>query len=138
MLRKFDSPVYNALTRVCDIVILNALWTICSIPLITMGAATSALYYSMLKICRETDSSMTGMFFHSFRQNLRQGCGLTILFGASGLLLYVDIQLCQLINGMPGKALLALMIALLIVWGMIFSYTFPVLAQFDNTKSIIP
>ena len=95
----FDNPIFNVLTRVCDIFILNVLWIVCSIPIITIGASTTALYYSMLKINREADSSITGMFFHSFFQNLKQGCGLTIIYALSGLLLYVEVQLYKSMEG---------------------------------------
>lgn len=130
---RYDNPVFNVLTRICDIFVLNILWLICSIPIITMGAATSALYYSMLKINRETDSSIVGMFFHSFRQNLKQGCGLTILFILSGLFLYIDFQVYKTIEGTISSVALVTLIVLIILWGMTFSYAFPVLAQFENT-----
>ena len=70
---KYDSALSNGLARVIDLLILNILWIICSLPVITLGAATTVLYYSMLKIAREKDCGITKMFFHSFFQNLKQG-----------------------------------------------------------------
>lgn len=129
----FDNPIFNVLTRVCDIFILNVLWIVCSIPIITIGASTTALYYSMLKINREADSSITGMFFHSFFQNLKQGCGLTIIYALSGLLLYVEVQLYKSMEGTLSNVLLIAIILMFVVWGVMLSYSFPILAQFDNT-----
>ena len=129
----YDNPIFQALTRIFDVVILNILWIICSIPIITAGAATTALYYSLLKINRETDSSITGMFFKAFRQNLKQGCALTALFGISGLILYVDVQYSRALENSIGNILFVVFILTFVLWGMMVSYAFPLLAQFDNT-----
>ncbi len=130
---KFDNPIFAFLTRLCDIFILNILWVICSIPIVTIGAATTALYYSLIKINRERDSSISEMFFYSFKQNLKQACIMTMIFILGGLVLYVDIQICEIIDNAFGIIIKAVIIALLICWEMIISYAFPLLAQFDNT-----
>ena len=41
-----DNPVMNFLTIVCDIVILHFLWLLTSLPVLTIGASTTALYYT--------------------------------------------------------------------------------------------
>lgn len=127
------NPIFNFLTRVWDVMILNLLWVVCSVPIITIGASTTALYYSLLRIKRETDSSITGMFFHSFRQNIKQASVMTILFAFSGLFLYVDIEACKLLNGTLSNIIMVILFVLLMVWGMMLAYAFPILAQFDNT-----
>ena len=130
---KFDGPIYNGLSRIFDILFLNILWLLCSIPIITIGASTTALYYCMLKISRKNDAGMAAMFFKSFRQNFKQGCALTVVFAVSGVILYMNFQACALIEGIFVKCIKILIVALLIVFGLIVSYAFPLLAQFDNT-----
>ena len=133
-----DNPIINGLSRVCDIMLLNILWLICSLPIVTIGASTTALYYCMLKINRDSDSGILAMFFKSFRQNLKQGCILTIVFFLSGLFLYVDYQACAIIDGILGIVIRVVIDILLIVWGIMISYAFPMLAQFDNSiKNIL-
>lgn len=133
-----DNPVLNGLSRICDIMILNILWFICSIPIVTIGASTTALYYCMLKINRDCDSGILSMFFKSFKQNLKQGCALTVMFILSGLFLCVDYWVCAEIEGMLGIVIRIVIESLLIVWGIMLSYAFPILAQFENTlKNII-
>ena len=134
----YESPMIGILTRIVDVVILNVLWLACSIPIITIGASTTALYYCMLKIVRKKDSSIVKMFVHSFGQNLKQGCCLTVIFFASVLFLYVDIQGCRMMDNTVGNLMKVVLVVLLIVIGIIFSYVFPILAQFDNTvKNIL-
>ena len=119
---KYDSALSNGLARVIDLLILNILWIICSLPVITLGVATTALYYSMLKIAREKDCGITKMFFHSFFQNLKQGCGLTILFLVSGIILCSGIQTYNIIGGLFGRIAIVVLFVLLFMWGVLFSY----------------
>ena len=128
-----NNPIVNVLIRIFDVFLLNLLWILCSVPIITIGASTAALYYSLLKINRETDSSIIGMFFKSFRQNLKQGCLVTLLFILSGLVLYVDIMFCNLLENTAGNILRVIFALFILIWAMMLSYVFPILAQFENS-----
>ena len=130
---KYDSAFSNGLARVIDLLVLNVLWIICSLPVITLGAATTAMYYSMIKIVREKDSGIVKMFFHSFFQNLKQGCCLTIIFLIGEIVLCSGIQTYSTMGGFFSRIAMIILIILLIIWGILFSYVFPLLAQFDNT-----
>lgn len=134
---KYDNPVCRLLTQIVDIIILNFLWVLCSVPIITMGSATAALYYSYLKINREEDSTLSGMFFHSFRQNLRQGCIMTVMFVLCSVLLFVDCSVYVSMDGIVSYAALAGLILLILALGMVSSYAVALLAQFDNPIKVI-
>ena len=45
-----DSGIMRVLSKICDIVCLNVLWLVCSLPIITIGASTTALYTVMLNL----------------------------------------------------------------------------------------
>lgn len=117
--------------------ILNILWLVCSLPLVTMGASTAALYYASLKMARNEDSYPARMFLHSFRQNLRQGVCLTLIFLVLGALLFVDIRVCLSMDNQMGQLLTAVFFLLTCLFAMTFSYAFPVLAQFENSLKAI-
>lgn len=132
-----DNKFFAFMGRVGDLMILNILWLLCSLPLVTMGASTAALYYATLKMARNEDSYPARMFLHSFRQNLRQGICLTLIFLVLGALLFVDIRVCLSMNNQMGKLLTAVFFLLTCLFGMTLSYTFPVLAQFENSLKAI-
>lgn len=48
----FDGPVYRGLEKLFNVMLLHILWVICSIPLITIGASTTALFAVMLKLVK--------------------------------------------------------------------------------------
>ena len=69
----------RALSRVADLMILNFLTLVCSIPVITAGAALTALHYSCLKMVRDEDSYLIKAYFKSFRENFRQATIIWVL-----------------------------------------------------------
>lgn len=129
---KIDSPFNQGLANVFDIIILNLLWMICSVSIITIGASTTALYYSMLKINRERDYGVVRMFFHSFCQNFKQSIVMTLIVFLSGAFIYIDIQVFKSMDGVLSNLAMMVLLLLFIVWSILVSYTFPLLAQFEN------
>ena len=90
-----DNPVMQFITKIVNAVYLNILWFFCSLPVFTIGASTTALYYVTLKMVKNEEGNITKAFFHSFRENFKQGTviwlillGFGILFGIDGYVLY--------------------------------------------------
>ena len=57
----YENPAVELVARMVDIFLLNVLWVLTSIPVITIGTSTTALYYCMLKILRKRDSGVLKM-----------------------------------------------------------------------------
>ena len=135
---KSNNPVFRILTRIFDLMYLNLLCLLCCIPVITIGASVTALYYCMLKISRDSDSSISKMFFSSFRLNLKQGIIITIILAGCILFLIADIFACDIINLAISKYIKIFLYILLFGFALIASYAFPLLAQFENSiKNIL-
>ncbi|MBO5665829.1 MAG: YesL family protein [Firmicutes bacterium] len=66
--------------RIFDTVVLSILWILCCLPLVTIGPATAALYYTAVKCVRFREQRTYRNFFRSFRENMRTGMGYTIVF----------------------------------------------------------
>lgn len=57
-----DSPIMSFLARVADLVILNVLWLLCCLPVVTAGASTTAMYHVVRHLQEESISSVTRDF----------------------------------------------------------------------------
>ena len=68
----------------CDLMILNVLWAVCSLPVVTIGPATSALCSVMLKLARGEPVATVRTFFGAMKENLRQSLPLGLI-GLAGL-----------------------------------------------------
>lgn len=89
----YDSKLFQLLLRVSDVVALSLLWLLCSLPILTLGASTSALYYTAMKLVRQRGDSAISMFFHAFKENLRASLPVTLILLAVGYALVVDYSL---------------------------------------------
>ncbi len=67
-----EHPVIIFLTRVMDVLILSILWILCSIPLVTIGASTAALYHTTLKLARGEAVKTARTFFKGFALHWKQ------------------------------------------------------------------
>ena len=76
-----DGPIYRIGTEIADFLILAMYWFFCCLPVVTIGASTSSLFYVFGKKMRGEDTYVTRDFFKSFKQNFKQSIPLTILLG---------------------------------------------------------
>lgn len=131
----FDSGIFRFLSTIADLIVLNLLFILCSLPILTIGPALSAMYYATLRIIRNEESHIVKDFFHSFRQNISQGIIIHIVFSVISIILGFNIYvLWQLMEtGWIYTYLLILMVLISAVHVMTIIYVFPVLAQFNNT-----
>lgn len=133
MLFHFDSPFGKLVTRLCDLIVLNVVYVPCCIPVFTIGAATSALYYVVMRMCRDEEGNVLKNFFHAFRGHFGQSAALTgIWLGTGSFVLLILYAFNHVDFGIWNNAKYILYFALLIHF-VLFTYVFPVFARFDNT-----
>ena len=97
---------------------LNLLWLVCSLPIVTIGAATTALYYVTLKIAENEEGDITQQFFRSFKANFKQATVLWLILLAVGIVLGTDIYVLRHLSAATTgvvAVLLTLCLALVIV-----------------------
>lgn len=64
--------------KLVDLLVLSGLWVILSLPVVTIGASTAALYYVTLKLASNEEGYTVRSFFHAFKENLIPGIPLGI------------------------------------------------------------
>ena len=126
-----DGPVMRFLSLLTDLIFLNTLWIICSLPVVTIGASTTACYYVALRMTRG-DYSVAKDFFRSFRQNFKQATILWIIFAMLGAFLFFDFQFLEVVTFPGQEAVKIILLALSALCIFAALYAFPLLAQFEN------
>lgn len=132
----YDNPVMRFIGKLGDVIILNILWVICSLPIFTIGAATTAVYYVTLKVAKDEDGHTIRDFFKSFRVNFIQSTVIWLILLAAGIIIGFDLYLFTVAQNLslPFKVLMmSLFIALSIMYLSVFIYIFPVQSRFYNT-----
>ena len=88
-----QSPLMIAVRKILDVLLVNFLWIIVSIPVVTVGASTAAWYDVVYKDIRHSRGNAFFDFFHAFRANFRQAFPASAVFAAFSILLWLDIGL---------------------------------------------
>lgn len=127
-----DSPLMQGLSFAGDLLILNILTFFCSIPLITFGAATTALYDSVLRMQNGEGLSVRG-FFVAFKSNFKQATALWISFCVIGAILICSLLLSLQIANMIALVLRIVLCILVVLYLMALAWVFPLQAKFYNT-----
>ena len=86
-----ENPVWQFINKLLHVLLLNLLWVVCSIPIITMGASTTAVYYVTLKLVRDEEGYTIKSFFDSFKTNFKQATLIWIILLLVGIFLGVDL-----------------------------------------------
>ena len=131
----YDNPVWRFIGKFFDIMILNVLWVICSLPIVTMGAATTAVYYVTLKLVRDEEGATIKSFFKSFKENFKQATVIWLIMLATGAVIAFDLFFfLRIFDGPSGlrTALAAVFMALGLIWCFVGMFVFPVQCRFIN------
>ena len=75
-------PVWNFCNTITDVLLLSLLWCGCSLPLITLGASTTALYDAAVHGIRYREPGLYRRFFRTFRREWKTSVPVTLLWGA--------------------------------------------------------
>ena len=136
----FDGPVFSFMSRLADLAWLNIIYIVCCLPVVTIGAATTALYYVTLKMAKDEDSYITKSFFKSFKDNLKQATIIWIIFFIIIMISLMDFfvinggDIAKIFNSDSISNVMLFAIAMLgVIVVFTLTYVFPILAQFDNT-----
>lgn len=128
----YDNVVFRTITKIGYIWWLNILWVIFSLPVITIGASTTALLYSCMKLKKE-EGYCTKNFLKSFKENFKQSTAIFLLFVLVGALLAVNLVFWNQTGGTVGKTVKMFVIAMFVPYFLDLLYVFAVQARFVNT-----
>lgn len=127
-----NSPLMQKLSLLFDLMVLNVLTILCSLPVITAGAAIAALYDAIWRL-RRSEGKLLGNYFRAFFSNFGQATKMYLpllatglIFGYNGLLVAMNAQSFQ------GYMLVPLGICFAI-WAMVAAWAFPLQTRFENT-----
>lgn len=132
----YDNPVWRFIGKFGDLILLNILWLIFSIPIFTIGASTTAVYYVTLKLARDDDGYTIRSFFKSFKENFKQATVIWLVLLAIGAILGVDLYFFARLftgSGTIKTVMLTVFLALAIVYAAVFMYIFPLQSRFFNS-----
>lgn len=130
-----ENKLLSTLGKLTDSLILNILFVISCLPVITIGISCTALYYTTHKVLRHDRSYLWREYKRAWKENFKQSTICWLIFFAIAAILGADIYIMYSAfrGGNPyGSAYVffAILLILEILWMV---YTFSYIARFENT-----
>ena len=129
-----ENPVILFLNKMADLLLLNVLFIISCIPLITIGPAITALYHVTLRSIRYGDGYIVQEYTKAFRRNFLQSVIAWIVTVIFAVLVWIDFCFWgQKTFGVYGTIMLCISACFAFLGFIILLWLFPVLAKIENT-----
>lgn len=135
-----DNKLWSSVNSAVDAVLLNIMWLFTCIPIFTIGAATTAFYYTTHKVIRNQRSGIWKEYWASFKANFKQATKTWLIFLAIFVIFYFDISICTAYLEAGEKiGIMAYffygLLAVVLIW---FMYVFAYMARFeDDSKTTL-
>lgn len=127
-----DSPVMKALSFIGDLIILNVLFLVCCIPLVTIGASATALYTISMRMAAKDDRGILKPFFRAFKENFKKATVIWLTFLLIGAVLALGITMIYLNQSVFSNLIKVLYGVVIFVYLVGLSWVFPLQAKFEN------
>lgn len=114
------------------IMFLNLLWVLFSLPVVTMGASTVALYSVMIKLKNGTEGKLFWDFWNAFRTNFRQSTIIWLIIVFAAAVFTTDIVFFVNMGGFAGTFFAMIFFGLDVALLLMTMFVFPLQAVFDN------
>lgn len=133
-----DNPFFRFVNRIADMIVLNVIFLVSCVPIFTIGPALTALYYVAINTWGREDGYIFKMYIKSFKENFKQSTVMWLILLAVGVVLSVDVWYWVLQWKLTGtgiyKPLTVVSVVMLMVYLMIFTFVWPLLAKFSNSN----
>lgn len=128
-----NNILFQTLSRLADLVLLNVIFLICCIPVITIGASLTAMYEITLKIAFREDGYIIRDFFKALKRNFVSATIIWMITIALGILLLFNFSTILQVKNIVFTIILFVTGTIAILYAMTVTYAFPLLARFHNT-----
>lgn len=130
-----DNKLWSAVNSAVDAILLNIMWLFTCIPIFTIGAATTAFYYTTHKVIRNQRSGIWKEYWTAFKGNFKQATKTWLIFLAIFAVFYFDISICiEYLKAGEKIGIMAYffygLLAVVLIW---FMYVFAYMARFEDT-----
>ena len=124
---------FRFMSRISDLMILNFLWIVFSLPIITIGASTTALYDVTLKLVDETDGYLFRNFFKAFKESFKKATIIWSIILFAFFIIGVNLTFWVKYTSIAGYIPMSFILFILFLFLPTEIYVFPILSNFKKT-----
>ena len=127
-----DSKLYKFMQTLTELLKINFLWLLCSLPIVTLGGVTIAAFDVGMKLAADQEGHVGRQFLASFRANFKNGIPYGLLLLLAVYVVWLDFSLFNQIEGNP-IILLIMGIVAAFVFTLSSLFAFALQARYENT-----
>ena len=130
---RYKGTLWHVLNNITDVLGLSLLWALCCVPVVTVGAATTALYDTVVRSIRYGGEERYRRFFRTFKNELVTASLSTLLWGglaAVGIIMLRRLADMSIESFSAGLAAYAYFFVLMLILG-ISCWAFTILSRFS-------
>ncbi|MBD5540387.1 MAG: YesL family protein [Lachnospiraceae bacterium] len=127
-----DSPLFRVCSKIADIFLLNLIFVLTCIPVITIGASLTALHFISMKMIKGEEGYIIRGFLKAFKENFKQATGIYLIMALIGTVLGTDLYFWMNLEGTISVIMSAVSIAACCAWILGLIYVFVLQATFEN------
>ncbi len=128
-----ESPIFQFLETFSDFVVLNFLFVITCIPIVTIGPALSALYTVTLREARNEQGYILQSYFQALKENFKRSFLLSLLYALAGAILLYNLAFWAQMKTVTGNVVLILISCCCLLYLLSLLYVFALSAKFENS-----
>lgn len=129
----FNSRFMDYLNTATQFVLLNIIFLLCCLPVITIGPAVAALYQIILREVRGEHGYLVRKYFVHFKEMFSQAFFTFLLLMIVSLLLLFNLVFWNAMEGLFAGVVVVIMVILLFITTCVAIYVFPLMARFQNS-----
>lgn len=128
-----NSGIWNVLTDIIDLIFAGLLWLLCSLPIITIGPASVALYYTVVKSIKHERGRLVASFFGTFKREFKQSFLIWLIFLAYIVIGIFNMNAVKQLGLETGSTLYYMSRIFFVPALLLFPWVFSFISRFNNT-----
>lgn len=133
-----DNRVYGWAQVAADFFLLNLMWLLACLPVVTAPPATAAMFGVVRDWARGKEAGVFGAFAFRFRQNFVQSLVVGVLWALFGGALFLDFLITNQLSGGPRVVMRSLLVAASVLYALASVFLFPVMVHYDTKWTAVP
>lgn len=127
----YNNPVWRFMGKIADFFMLTIVWAVCSIPIVTIGASTSALYYVVLKMVKNHEQYIIRSFFRYMKENFVSSTVVWIMVLAMGFIPAAGFFMLNQMGIREASFIFWMLAVITLIYFMFVTILFPLSARLD-------
>ena len=133
-----DTKAYQWLESATDFFLLNILWLLACVPVVTAFPSTAAMFGVVRDWARGKEAGVFGAFVLRFRQDFRQSLAVGALWTLFGGALFLDFLIANGLPAGPQAVMRFLLVLASILYALASVFLFPVMVHYDTRWTAVP